>query len=265
MYTDPRDRWFRGLLVLLIAAGGFFGLAPLLLPVQFAQMSGFAGKDLFMYRVAGAATIGYSVGLAAGFRSGWSALRIPITATFVFNAASIVACLVAIVGGNTQPVVYLILLASVLFTASTAYFLARPPTLAGTAVRLGQGPADMAAWVIGLFAIGTAAAGFFGLAALIPAGGFGHLLGYPGMDDFVYRQGGAATLGAAAGGVMVVMSGRWESARIPALMALTFNGLSAIVAILEISSGGQPIAWLILAAAGLVTIGSAIAIAGGGR
>jgi hypothetical protein len=265
MHTDSRDRYFRGLLILLIAAGGFFGLAPLVFPTQFADVSGFAGKDVFLYRVAGAATFAYAVGLAAGFRSGWTALRIPIAATFVFNAASIAACLVAIIGGGAQPVVYVILLASVLFTASTGYFLANPPSLSAASMGIGDGPAEMAPWVLGLFAIGTAAAAFFGLAALIPAGAFGHLLGYPGMDDFVYRQGGAATLGAAVGGAMVLMSRRWESARIPAQMALTFNGLSVIAALLEITSGGQAIAWLILAAAALVSIGSAAAISRGGR
>jgi hypothetical protein len=266
MQTASRDRSFSGLLILLIAAGGFFGLAPLVFPTQFADVSGFAGKDVFMYRVAGAATFGYAVGLAAGFRSGWTALRIPIVATFVFNAASVVACLVAIIGGGAQPVVYLILVASVLFTASTGYFLANPPGQAASAAAESTSASpDMAPWMIGLFAIGTAAAAFFGLAALIPAGAFGHLLGYPGLDDFVYRQGGAATLGAAVGGATVLMSRRWESARIPAQMALTFNGLSVIAALLEITSGGQPIAWLILAAAGLVTVGSATAIARGGR
>ena len=264
MQIDSRDRYFKGLLILLIAAGGFFGLAPLVFPTQFADISGFAGKDIFMYRLAGAATFGYAVGLAAGFRADWEALRIPIAATFVFNTASIVACLVAITSGGAQPVVYLILLASILFTAATGYFLARPP-ISIYAHAGGDRSPNLALWVIGLFAIGTLAALFFGLAALIPAGAFGHFLGYPGLDDFVYRQGGAATLGAGVGGALVLMSGRWESARIPAHMALTFNGLSIVAAVLEITSGGQPIAWLILAAATLVTIGSAAAIARGGR
>lgn len=252
---------FRYLLVLLIAAGGIFGLAPLVLPTQFADLTGFSGNDVFMYRLAGAATFGYAVGLARGWNAGWTALRIPIAATFVFNAASIVACLVAIFGGGAQPVVYLILLASLLFTAATGYFLANPPILS----IVNESSASLAPWVTALFAIGTLAALFFGLAALIPAGAFGHFLGYSGLDDFVYRQGGAATLGAGVGGAMVLMSRRWESARIPAQMALTFNGLSVVAALLEITNGGQPIAWLILVTAGLVAVGSAAAIARRGR
>ena len=58
------------------------------------------------------------------------------------------------------------------------------------------------------------------------------------------------------------MARRWESARLPAVMALVFNGLSVVAAILQIGSGtgGTGIAWVILVAAGLVTVGSALAI-----
>ena len=253
-------RWFEWSLILLIAAGAFFGLAPFVAPGLFASATGFQGTDVFMYRLAGAATFGYAVGLALGFRSGWTALRIPIASTLVFNAASIVACLVAIAGG-AQLVVFVILAASILFTAATAYFLSRPP-------REDRAPADdrsLATWVTGLFVIGVLAAAFFGLAPLIFGGAFGHALGYSGNDDFVYRQGGAATLGAAAGGLLVLRSRSWAAARLPAVMALTFNGLSVVAALLEIAGGGTPIAWLILAAAALVTVGMGAALMRGGR
>jgi hypothetical protein len=263
-----RDRWFDWLLVLLVLAGAFFGLTPFLAPTQFASATGFAGTDVFLYRLAGAATFGYGVGLAAGYRSGWGALRIPIAATAVFNAASILACLAAILAG-AQPVVYVILAASILFTAATLLFLTRPPAdrvardAAGPSA--GSGTRDLATWVVGLFVIGTLAATFFGLVPLALGGSFGKVLGYSGADDFVYRQGGAATLGAAVGGLLVLRSRRWSEARIPAIMALAFNGLAVVAAILEIAGGGQPIAWLILAAAGVTTVGMAAALMRGGR
>ena len=260
-----REQLFDGLLVLLILAGAFFGLAPFLAPGLFATAAGFAGTDVFMYRLAGAATFGYAVGLAAGFRADWRALGIPIAATAIFNAASILACLIAISAGP-QPVVFIILAASVLFTAATSYFLVRPPAGRNLeAAGSSDSRASLAPWVLGLFAIGTLAAAFFGLATLVLAGDFGQYLGYSGADDFVYRQGGAATLGAAVGGLLVLQSRRWDAARLPALMALSFNGLSVIAAAIEISAGGKPIAWLILAAAGLVTVGAALAVARRGR
>src|ERR1700675_5025740 len=115
------------LVVLLIAAGLFFGLAPLLAPKQFGDFTGFQAKDLFVYRLAGAATLGYGVALLIGFRASWRELRILIASTAVFNGASIAACLVAIVQGGAQWLVYVILLASILFTAGTLNLLANPP------------------------------------------------------------------------------------------------------------------------------------------
>jgi hypothetical protein len=261
----PRDRWFEWLLILLVLAGAFFGLAPFLAPVQFATTTGFAGTDVFLYRLAGAATFGYGVGLAVGYRAGWASLRIPIAATAVFNAASILACVVAILAG-AQPVVFVILAASILFTAATVLFLARPPAERLARDRaVGAGSGRLATWIVVLFGIGTLAAAFFGLVPLLFGGSFGKLLGYSGADDFVYRQGGAATLGAAAGGLLVLRSRRWQEARIPAIMAVTFNGLAVVAAMVEIAGGGRPIAWLILAATGVTTVGMTAALMRGGR
>ena len=249
------------MLLLLIAAGGFFGLAPFLAPDAFASATGFSGQDVFMYRLAGAATFAYAVGLGVGFRDGWTALRIPIAATAVFNASSIGACLVAISAGSPQLVVYVILAASILFTLATLYYLARPPLASASGMSANVSAATLASWTRALFAIGVIAAAFFGLAALVAAGAFGKAVGYSGMDDFVYRQGGAATLGAAVGGFLVLRSPHWESARLPALMAISFNGLSVIAALIDIGAGGNhPIAWVILGAAALVTVGMTLAV-----
>lgn len=60
---------------------------------------------------------------------------------------------------------------------------------------------------------------------------------------------------------MVLRSGHWEAARIPTVMALVFNGLSLVAAVLQITAAPTLIAWLILGAASLVTLGSALALA----
>lgn len=264
MNEATADRLFPLLLLLLITAGAFFGIAPFLLPAQFASLTGFAGLDVFAYRIAGAASMGYAVGLAVGYRAPWEALRIPIAATAVFNLASIVACLIAILAGGAQWVVFVILPTSILFSAACLYYYRRPPSnrrsLAASADHA------LAPWVVGLFVIGTIAALFFGLVTLVAAGAFGKAVGAPGLDDFVYRQGGAATLGAGIGGALVLVDRRWSSARIPTVMALTFNGLSVIAALLDIAAGtAHPLTFVILAAAGLVTVGSTVALWRGGR
>jgi hypothetical protein len=48
-------------------------------------------------------------------------------------------------------------------------------------------------------------------------------------------------------------------------MAVTFNGLSVIAAIIEIANGAQPVAYLILAAAAFTTVGMALALYRRGR
>jgi hypothetical protein len=265
MDTATVERLFRWLLLVLIVAGTFFGIAPFVAPTQFATAAGFAGTDVFTYRIAGAATFGYAVGLAAGFRAGWSSLRIPIASTAVFNAASLAACLVAILGGGAQPVVYVILAASIAFTVGSVYFLARPPAWSNGPSRTASARnGQLAPWVTGLFAVGTIAAALFGIAALVGAGSFGRAVGASGADDFIYRLSGAATLGAAAGGVLVILSRRWDAARLPAIMAVVFNGLSVIAAALYVD-GGRPITYVVLAAAAAVTVGMLVALIRGGR
>jgi hypothetical protein len=258
------NRIFRPLLWLLIIAGGFFGLASFIAPVTFADLTRFAGTDLFTYRLAGAATFAYAVGLAAGTRASWVELRIPIASTLAFNAASILACLLAIIGGGASWIVFVILLASVLFTAGTWQLLRQPP-LQATGKARAELERPIAQWLVWLYVIGVAAAAVFGLAPLLLGGQFGVLVGASGDDPFVYRQAGAATLGAAVGGILVLQSRRWSATRLPTLMAVTFNGLSVIAAIVEIIGGAQPIAWLILAAAGLTTVGMGLALARRGR
>src|SRR6266498_3037803 len=94
------NRIFRPLLWLLVLAGAFFGLAATIAPSTFAEITGFKGTDLFTYRLAGAATFAYAIGLASGSQASWVELRIPIASTLVFNAASIFACVIAIVSGG---------------------------------------------------------------------------------------------------------------------------------------------------------------------
>ena len=256
------NRIFRPLLWLLILAGGFFGLSPFIAPATFASLTGFAGTDVFTFRLAGAATFAYAVGLAAGTRASWVELRIPIASTLAFNAASIVACLVAINGGGAQPIVFVILLASILFVAGTGRLLRQPPDAGKARAELERPIAD---WLVWLYVVGVAAAAVFGLGPLLLGGLFGDLVGASGDDPFVYRQAGAATLGAAVGGIMVLQSRRWSATRLPTLMAVTFNGLSVIAAIVEIIRGGPLVAWLILAAAGVTTVGMGLALARKGR
>src|SRR5262245_56742321 len=114
----------RRLLLLPIAADLLFGLGPFLLGGSFGVLFGFPGNDSFLYRCSGAAAFGYPVGLLLGLRQPtWSALRLPVLATLVFNLASIVICALEILSGSAKPIVYVIAVASIGVAAITANML----------------------------------------------------------------------------------------------------------------------------------------------
>src|ERR1700694_1014442 len=103
----------RLLLLLPLAGGLLFGAGPLRLGGAFGRLFGASGDDDYIYRLAGASTIGYVIPLAmaiAGRR--WNTARLVVVGVLGFNAASILGCLIEILGGGSRPVVYLILATS---------------------------------------------------------------------------------------------------------------------------------------------------------
>src|SRR5437762_1265871 len=101
----------RGLLMLPVVAGAVLGLLSFLAPGFLGTFSGYLGNDHFIYRLAGAATLGYPVALALAIRQGsWSAARLVVIGVLVFNLASLFACAYEIVRGRASDhlVVYVI-------------------------------------------------------------------------------------------------------------------------------------------------------------
>jgi hypothetical protein len=221
----------RVFLVLPMVAGIFFGLVPLLLPHVLAAWTGYPGNDPYIYWLAGAATFGYAVALGLGIRQhAWAPVRLLVVAVLTFNLASLYACTLEIAGGTAQPVVYLILSASVLFVAGCATLLIihRAAPVAA---------ADSATWVSWFLAIATILAATFGLLPLLVPTLFGSRFGFKATDLFLYRQAGAATLGYAVMGVCELRSRRWEELRLPVLMAAVFNGLSFLASLVALITG----------------------------
>jgi len=239
----------RVLLLLPIAGGLVFGLGPLLLGGAFGAALGFPGNDSFIYRLAGAATLGYAIALIMGLRQDdWMPLRLVVVATLTFNLASIYAGVVQLVAGDTNILVYLILGTSIAISAITAWSLSHH---AG-----GERPvADGSAWYIRFLILGTVLSGVFGLMPLlIPVFG-AQLLGFHGTDVFLIRQAGAASLGYAVMGVFGIRSGAWHELRLPLVMALVFNGFSFAASAIALFSGEPVLITVVIGAASLfVTI-----------
>ena len=244
----------RFLLLLPIVGGLVFGVFPLLLGGAFGAVLGTPGNDSFVYRLAGAATLGYAVALIMGLRQGdWAPLRLVVIGTLTFNLASIYACIVYLMVGNTDLIAYLILGTSIAITAITLWLLSRH---AGEA----QGQADVSVWYIRFLVLGAVLSGAFGLLPLlIPVLG-AKLAGFQGTDVFLIRQAGAASLGYAVMSILGIRSGVWKEIRLPLIMALVFNGFSFIASVVALLSGEPVLISLVIGAASLfVTIVGTIA------
>ncbi len=249
------------LLLLLPTAGGLiFGVLPLLLGGAFGAALGFPGNDSFVYRLAGAATLGYAVALILGLRQGdWAPLRLVVIGTLTFNLASIYACIVHLVAGDTNLFVYLIFGTSIAITGITLWLLSRHAREAQT------GP-DVSVWYIRFLVLGAVLSGTFGLLPLlIPVLG-ATLTGFQGTDVFLIRQGGAASLGYAIMSIVGIRSGAWQEIRLPLIMALVFNGFSFLASVVALFSGEPVLMSIVIGAASLfVTIVGIIAYRRNGK
>jgi hypothetical protein len=251
---------FRALLLVQVAAAGFFGLFPLVAPEAFGTLFGHAAAEPFMYRVAGAATTGYAVvALVAFLRPDWMTFRIPLIATLTFNVAAVTAALLSADEGSLSALIALVFVAASAFAVIAAYWLYRDEGPRGS------GEQDIEEGFRATLIAATAVAAFFGVAPLLLTTTFASVFGLhpvgpaaaggPASDAFVYRLAGAATLGYAVGGVFQLLSGRWAEIRLQVVGAITFNALGAISAAIYLAAGGRSVLGvLVLLAAGFFTL-----------
>jgi len=252
----------RILLLLPMAGGLIFGLGPFLLGSTVGAAVGFPGNDAFIYRLAGAAAFGYAVALILGIRQGaWAPVRQVVIGTLTFNLASILACVVELIAGDTNIFVYLILGASLIFVAITLALLNRHG-------RAGIEPAEgsPSVWYVRFVTLGMVLSAAFGLLPLlIPVFG-AHLLGFHGTDVFIIRQAGAASLGYAVMGLYGRRTSAWNEVRLGLIMALIFNGFSFIASVIALFSGEPVLISIVIGAASLfVTVVGTIAYQRQGR
>jgi hypothetical protein len=243
--------WERALLILPALAGLAIGLFPLLLPQLSAKVSGFPATDEYIYRLAGAATLGYGVALCIGvFQKEWRIVRLPVIGTLVFNLASLYACATAILQGNARFSVYFVLVSSILFVTITSLILVRH---AGVP-RL---EADPASSLLRIFlVIGAIAAGFFGILPLFVPWFF-QIFHFKIDAPFILQQAGAASLGYA---VIAILAQRVVNSRellLIGIMAAIFNGAGGLASLPYIlDTKFLPLPQLIAPVGLLVLVGS---------
>jgi hypothetical protein len=98
--------WFVGLAILPAV---FFGLLPLLLPQVFSLLFLLKGTDVFIFRQAGAATLGYAVmGLFELRSRTWQHIRWSVAMAGIFNGLSLLASLLTLATGGPMVLALLV-------------------------------------------------------------------------------------------------------------------------------------------------------------
>ena len=99
--TPDIANWVVWFIVIATVLATTFGLLPLLLPDAFTHLFTLSGKDVFIFRQAGAATLGYAVmGIFQLQSRNWQEIRWATTMAGVFNGLSFIASIIALVTGG---------------------------------------------------------------------------------------------------------------------------------------------------------------------
>jgi len=100
-----------------------FGLFPLVLPTVFSSLFALKGTDVFIFRQAGAATLGYAMmGLFELRSRNWREIRWPLAMAGISNGLSFLASLLALTMGG--PVVMALLVIPVTLGVTIAVIVA---------------------------------------------------------------------------------------------------------------------------------------------
>ncbi len=257
----------RLLLLVPLLGALVFGLTLLLAPQQMAVAVGAPGNDLYLYRLAGAATLGCAAAMAWAIAGdSWARARLVVVATLAFSVGSLYSCGLAIADGQANPGVSIILAVSFIIVAITSLLV--------YAHRRAPRPApDIARWLVAFLVAATLLSAPFALLPLFLPVQFGQYFGLQASagDIFIYHEGGAALLGYATLGVFEVLSGTWQEIRSAAVMVVVFNALAALVS-LVVGAGagllpdkGGTLAPLVAVASGLVAAATVAELARDGK
>jgi hypothetical protein len=123
------EEGFRATLLAATAVAVLFGILPLLLTNTFVTVFGLADSDLFIYRLAGAATLGYGAAGVFQLLSGrWPEIRLQVLGAITFNALGALAAGIYLAAGGRSVLGLLILVAAGFFTLALTWWSARAAT-----------------------------------------------------------------------------------------------------------------------------------------
>jgi len=114
---------FRVVLALATLSAAVFGLFPLLAPERFATLFELSGQDQFIFRLAGAATLGYAVAGALELRSGdYRRIRLQNFAAVVFNVLGAIVAALAWAAGSGGLLAPVVTVAAAFFAVTLTWF-----------------------------------------------------------------------------------------------------------------------------------------------
>jgi len=119
-------RWLLAFVTLRTAVAGVLGTAALFFPAEFAATFSLAGVDLFLYRLGGAALIGFTAMGIGELRSrAWSELRTPAAMVLLLAGLCAVISLASLAIGERSSLGYLVALLASAVAAATIVELRR--------------------------------------------------------------------------------------------------------------------------------------------
>jgi hypothetical protein len=239
----------RLLLLLVTIPIAVLSVGALLIPDPFAHLIGATGatSSLYLYRLVGAAGLGYVAALVWALESPrWAIVRLLIAALLGFSASGALGAVLQLLSGDTKGIVWVILvlglgvglLSSVLLVAHRGA-PRRPPNLS--------------TWQVGFVMGATLVVLPFALVPLFFPVAFAQAFGLPPVDVLLYRLGGAELVGYVVLGLLELQSRNTVELHSAAIMVLFFNGMAVLASILALMAGERSsLSYVVLVASGAV-------------
>jgi hypothetical protein len=244
--TTNRDRLLLLIALLPIAA---LSLAALLIPDKFARVIGAAGTDPYIYRLVGAAALGYAGSLTWALRSmSWTHIRLLVAALLGFSICGALGSLLQLGIGDTKGIVWLILILGLAVAALCSSLLLRYRAASRPEPNIGG-------WLIVFFIVATCVAVPFAVAPLFFPEAFAHAFRLGTADLLLYRIGGAELAGYVVLGILEVQSRSASEIHPAAIMVLFFNCMAVLASLLALISGERsPLPYLVIIISGAIAL-----------
>jgi hypothetical protein len=247
----------RLLLLIVSVPVAVLGVGALLVPDQFAHLIGATGatSTLYLYRLVGAAGLGYVAALSWGlWTTIWASVRLLAASLLGFGASGAGGAVLQLLSGDTKGIVWVILVLGLAVSVLTTVLLIAHR---GALRRQPNVSAGLVGFVVGATLVVLP----FALVPLLSPTAFAQALGLPTVDLLLYRLGGAELVGYVVLGALEVQSRNAVELHPAAIMVLFFNGLAVLASLVALVAGERSfLTYLVVVASGTVAVVTVLAL-----